>query len=435
MSKEISFQILYCLGANFKALAQHYPEYANNIDYMKELDQKRDLILIRALCRIRYSIIRFPEHYEADFVSNIREYLSREYETVCKYKINLAPVGSKPSLVDVVNDISSHINSLSQGLLRNLNIPKCESVDILFKFPMINSDTFREMSEIPSTFYSYYKILIPCLLHIDYPNIDTMFYNDNNLYAVLSFLTGRNLTNNICEVKVPEGNIGVYVDCENTNIITIMKLLKFLEPVKNNVQLKLFIDSYKGRLWKSIESLVGTDMKLTKVFINRITPSKSSLDVALASAVVSDVYNEKLDSVMLVSSDCDFYNMLLTIRDRVETYVVYSQGAVSTRYIMNLCAAGGIQTMEASVLTDKKNSYNLYKKGIDYSIICYASQCTLKHFDKTELMKELQNTLGKEVIINEEVVQNSLDNLTISYKLDSLVFTIDDLTITDRKDD
>jgi predicted nuclease of predicted toxin-antitoxin system len=321
-------------------------------------------------------------------------------------------------------------------MLKILEIPNYESMDILFKFPILDLDDFNELSEKVSNTFMPYGILIPCLLNTECVNKKTMFDNDEELYKAVSVIIGSSLKNTPYNIDRPQGRTNVYVDCENTNIITFMKLLKFLDPMIKDCNIKLFIDSYKSKLWQHIDTILNTPVKLEKVYINRLSPSKSILDVAMASAVVADVYsNTELDNVIIVSSDSDFYNMLLSIQDKVNTYVVYSHRAVSTSYMMSLCSAGKIQTIEDNVLASEKDTQELYKKGIDYSVISYASQCIVKHFDRADLLKELRNTLGKEVVISDESVQDALDHLVINYQGDSLVLTINDLTITARKDD
>ena len=133
--------------------------------------------------------------------------------------------------------------------------------------------------------------------------------------------TMRNLSNllNSCDKCV------IVVDCENSNAVKLAAALSSLpkSEVRKISKVLLFDSEYTTPEWKTLvdkflkmvrDSVSYTDgdewMRLEHIMVPRLNQSKSQVDMTLAVRTSREVYSNNVDSVILVSSDSDYWAMI-----------------------------------------------------------------------------------------------------------------------------
>lgn len=111
----------------------------------------------------------------------------------------------------------------------------------------------------------------------------------------------------------------IVVDCENSDPIKLTAALYSLTMEQRSAicKLILFDSSYTTTAWKVLSNpsfgLGGIAIEHLK--IDRLNQHKSQVDMALAARTVREVYTNHVDSVILVSSDSDYWAMIQTLDD------------------------------------------------------------------------------------------------------------------------
>jgi uncharacterized LabA/DUF88 family protein len=133
----------------------------------------------------------------------------------------------------------------------------------------------------------------------------------------------------------------IVVDCENSNPVKLAAVLGTLnDDVKNKIQNVLLFDSaYTTDGWRILsetsrniekDNVVSADIKdnfdwhvpelisgltMTRINVDRLIETKSQVDMLLAIETVKQVMIEKIDSVILVSSDSDYWTLIRSLPD------------------------------------------------------------------------------------------------------------------------
>jgi hypothetical protein len=105
-------------------------------------------------------------------------------------------------------------------------------------------------------------------------------------------------------------NVAVFVDCENVDPYafgaTILNLDKTtLSKIKKIV---LYDDVNTSTAWDYIVDIM--DIPIVKKDIERLLDNKSLVDITMAAGVCEEYYRNNVESIMLASSDSDFWGLI-----------------------------------------------------------------------------------------------------------------------------
>lgn len=117
----------------------------------------------------------------------------------------------------------------------------------------------------------------------------------------------------IYEFVADANNIAVFVDCENVDPFCFSATIANLES--NNIskikKIVLYDDVNTSTAWDYITSII--DIPIVKHDLNRLLENKSLVDVTMTAGVCEEYYRENVESIILVSSDSDFWGLIRSL--------------------------------------------------------------------------------------------------------------------------
>lgn len=128
-----------------------------------------------------------------------------------------------------------------------------------------------------------------------------------------------------------EGNVVIAVDCENSDPYKMCATLSSLSPAQSCKIKKIILidDVNASSAWRVLNSY--TDIPVETVCIERVLRGKSLVDITLSSVVCKEHYANGVNSVMLFSSDSDYWGLASTLPN-VKFFVMVEEGACSEQY-------------------------------------------------------------------------------------------------------
>lgn len=159
--------------------------------------------------------------------------------------------------------------------------------------------------------------------------------------------------------------IAVFVDCENVDpycfAATLLNLDRDnLDKIK---QIVLYDDVNTSTAWDFFDKIIT--LPIEHIEINRVLDSKSLVDITMTAGVCKEFYKENTESIILVSSDSDFWGLITSL-------------PLARFYILN-------ESRKTShVITDKLDAYQ-----IDHCYMDDFAQDKVQKFKTSVLMNSL----------------------------------------------
>lgn len=137
------------------------------------------------------------------------------------------------------------------------------------------------------------------------------YFEDDSLVRDASNMT----TENIYDFLAESDRAIVVVDCENSDPIKLAAVLSSLSPssVKKIHSVLLFDSDYTTSSWSVLSNIA--ELPLEHITVPRLNERKSQVDMTLATRTCKEVYQNNVDSVILVSSDSDYWALIQTLSD------------------------------------------------------------------------------------------------------------------------
>ncbi|MCD8206472.1 MAG: NYN domain-containing protein [Bacteroidales bacterium] len=129
--------------------------------------------------------------------------------------------------------------------------------------------------------------------------------------------------------------ISIFVDCENADPYYFYSMLKsfYAESIKKIEKVFLYDDVNTTPAWDIICNELSIRVEHREY--KRVMGNKSLIDVAMTAGVCKAFYAEKTDSVILVSSDSDFWGLIPSLPD-ARFYVINERKKTSSAIITTL---------------------------------------------------------------------------------------------------
>lgn len=189
----------------------------------------------------------------------------------------------------------------------------------------------------------------------------------------------------------------VVVDCENSDPIKLSAALSSLprSSLAKIQKVLLFDSDYTTSGWKIIsqgpeqtKSLVGWNVlnsvaafPIQRIVVPRLNQRKSQVDMTLATSTCREVYLNHIDSVILVSSDSDYWALIQTLADI--DFLVMVEKEKCGREIKEALEARGIHYC---YLDD-------FYTGASYTIKTLALQTYIQHVLDEKVHLNMENLL------------------------------------------
>lgn len=296
-------------------------------------DKSKNARIVRNLCRIRtgfeknYSAIRNAFRYDIKNIGTAPDLIPSDavnglaQDGVSIYK-------SKPDVDDYIitinRELSNRINTVQSLFPEWIN---WKYIKDLFLMP---GGTKPDGIKAAGFEYNKNRNKYPFQCYINWHGGD----NGNILYCDEKFVTllyeswedyfenislvrdAGNLTKaDIYNFLADSGKAIMVVDCENSDPVKLAAALSGLSPAsKAKVSKILLFDSeYTTASW-NILAQAGS-FPIEHVTVLRLNEKKSQVDMTLATRTCKEVYTNGVDSVILVSSDSDYWALIQSLAD------------------------------------------------------------------------------------------------------------------------
>ena len=322
----------YLIGVEKQNFA---PPGEQRLDLSKyeKVDKVKNARIIRNLCRIRtgfeknYTAIRNAFRYDIKNIGTVPDLipsdavneLSRDGVNIYKTRPDVDDY-----LIAINREISNRINSV-QPLFPDWI--RWDYIKSLFLMP---GGMKPEGLKAAGYEYNQNRNKYPFQCYINWQGGD----NGNILHCDEKFVTllyecfedcfedvslvrdaGNLVKADIYNFLADSGKAIMVVDCENSDPVKLAAALSSLSPAsKAKVSKILLFDSeYTTASW-GILAKAG-DFSIEHVTVLRLNERKSQVDMTLATRTCKEVYTNGVDSVILVSSDSDYWALIQTLAD------------------------------------------------------------------------------------------------------------------------
>lgn len=308
-------------------------EHRLDIEIFEKTDKNKNARILRGLCRIRTG---FEKNYTA-----IRN----------AFKYDIKNIGTIPDLIptDAVNglaqdgvsiyksrpDVDDYIITINREISNRVNTVKPLFPD------WINWNYIKDLFLMPGgskpeglkeAGYEYNKnrnrYPFQCyinwrggengnILYCDEKFITLLYESWEDYFENISLVRDvGNLTKaDIYNFLADAGKAIMVVDCENSDPVKLAAALSSLSPSSKAKLSKilLFDSEYTTSSW-GIFAQAG-NFPVEHVTVLRLNEKKSQVDMTLATRTCKEVYTNAVDSVILVSSDSDYWALIQALSD------------------------------------------------------------------------------------------------------------------------
>ncbi len=167
--------------------------------------------------------------------------------------------------------------------------------------------------------------------------------------------------------------VSIFVDCENVDPYAFVSMLMNMdkENLSKIEEIVLYDDVNTSEGWKYIEDYVDIDVKFTYNLMERVLDNKSLVDTAMATGACKAYYKDDVDSIVLASSDSDFWGLI-------------TQVPLAKYYILNERAK------TSPAITDKFKDY-----GINYTFMDDFAKDKVQDFKEKVLVGALRKQINR----------------------------------------
>ena len=321
-------------------------------EYVEELEKDKKLKIIKSLCRLRTN---FLTKYDSIYKIRKTEGVFARFETMDKYLDTsciefLKGEGIEPFQTGITTDeFTRHIaniNELIEERVEDIHPYIPEWIDWnyikeIFIMPGCNSgingcnyQNKRKGKQINDQIHNIRKDFFSNISFYPYgtyinwnPKVrnemGNILFNDNKFLNCLymshydTFKGSQYVIDAKSDVKnsiynfVDEAeNIAIFVDCENIDPYKFAAVFKNLDEEKMSKikKIVLYDDVHTTNAWSILNDIIN--IKIEHEVIERVKEEKSLVDHVLAIGVTRAVVSEHVESVIIASSDSDFWSLI-----------------------------------------------------------------------------------------------------------------------------
>lgn len=211
-------------------------------------------------------------------------------------------------------------------------------------------------------------------LKILYASFDETFHA--NEYVIDATSEDKNSIYDFVEKSI---NIAILVDCENVDPYRFASVFKNLneENLEKIKKVILYDDVNTSNAWDYINDYIKLPIEHKE--IQRVLNNKSLVDIAMTSGACKEYYQENTESLILASSDSDFYGLISSLAgarfyvlnesDKTSDLILDKLDEANINYcFMDSFAQGEVQDFKNNVLLrnlqSKLNDFNQTKNFV-----------------------------------------------------------------------
>lgn len=326
-SKNIALTVGFLLGVSDESLMKRLDNSEEYLPIKEALEKNEDAVAIRHLNNIRSNLIlHFKEvslnlrNMNATFTPLDRMDLFKDDFKVLN-RMSIYIITGKP-------DINEYLKRINNEIIRRIDkIEKLFPDWVRFKhirtmFIMPNnieeeSKKFQVYQSLyPFQRYFYWREPFDCgyILSTDRDLLTVIYRNGNEIFTDGDRVcdASDNVKNNINEFINSASKIQVFIDGENADpyrFASAIESLKDHEIEKINKIVVYYDSEHTTKAWTMLKHFTY-GVEVETVPVERIVENKSLVDHRLVMGVSKAIYKEDVDSIILVSSDSDFWSVI-----------------------------------------------------------------------------------------------------------------------------
>lgn len=343
----------------------------------QRLSENKNARIIRNLCMIRTCMEQRYLDISGELRNGFKNIDSMPDLIPTKAVMELSSDGI--SLVKSHRDIDQYIISINKEISNRITnvksvFPEWLKWDYVKKLFIMPNGTTKEGIKEEGAYYNSNRNRYPFQVYMNWSmenggnilycdekfvkllyEVNEDFFSDNSLVRNAGDLTVENINDFLEEAQTAI----MVVDCENSNPVKLAAVLSGLtDEQKSRIKDVLLFDgrytntgwemmSDSGREgmsvdvdlfdWDSLSSTSG--VKMTHILVDRLLESKSQVDMSLAVRTTQEVYKNGVDSVVLVSSDSDYWAMIRNMSE-VKFLVMLERDKTSHKITESLDSIG-----------------------------------------------------------------------------------------------
>lgn len=201
------------------------------------------------------------------------------------------------------------------------------------------------------------------------------------------------------------------VDCENTDVYRLMSAFKGLkeEYLSKIYKIMLVDDTHTTEVWKALPNYINIPIEYEEV--ERVLGNKSLVDLTITMNVQREYDNEKIDAVIIASSDSDFWVIKKKIKE--VGFFVMTQYTQSSQEYLETLTNNGIEFCHIDDF-DSTNSDFMIRDAFVSALRQYINERISVNVDK--IMSDILFSIHAE--LNEQEKKNYIDRYIKSMKIE-----------------
>ncbi len=301
------------------------------LEYYDKLEKNKNARLIRNLCLVRTAIVHsFPQifnrmRYEYKGLLNMPDLIPTD-AIIQLSEDGIDILRKHTRLFEYTIDINQHISS---------RINNCRDI-----FPLwISWEYIRNLFLMPEGFtekgvkeasfvYNSNRNYYPYQVYMNWKPSDqgNVLFHDRKFVTLLYEWNGDKFEDmskvsdagaftkgSIYEFLEKSEKAVAVVDCENSDPYKLYATLKNLDPeaLRKISKIVLYDDIHTASAWKILEDYLK--LPVEHMMIDRIKANKSLVDIRLTAGACREFYQSQADSIIIVSSDSDYWGLITSI--------------------------------------------------------------------------------------------------------------------------
>lgn len=326
-SKNIALTVGFLLGVSDESLMKRLENSEEYLPIKEALEKNEDAVAIRHLNNIRSNLIlHFKEvslnlrNMNATFTPLDRMDLFKDDFKVLN-RMSIYIITGKP-------DINEYLKRINNEIIRRIDkteklFPdwvRFRHIRTMFIMPNNIEEESKKFQAYQSLYpfqrYFYWREPFDCgyILSTDRDLLTVIYRNGNEIFTDGDRVcdASDNVKNNINEFINSASKIQVFIDGENADpyrFASAIESLKDHEIEKINKIVVYYDSEHTTKAWTMLKHFTY-GVEVETVPVERIVENKSLVDHRLVMGVSKAIYKEDVDSIILVSSDSDFWSVI-----------------------------------------------------------------------------------------------------------------------------
>lgn len=329
-TKDLVATIAYLIGIKKHIVENCFDEECH--DTLQKLYNDQNATTIRYLCKLRTTLMqKFKKtddemRYNLKNLNRIEWYDAENIAQLEKWGIQIIQPNyrSEKYILDFTKLIAENIDKC-RGLFYDW--VNWEYIKELFYAPKYNkANVLKKEFDKYMANMEYYPFQM--YIHWIPKDYGSILYTDGKFISILYQMHGEyfedkskfkdaaeDTKSSIYEFIDESYKTAIVVDCENSDVFKLYGVLKNLnqDELSKIEKIILYDDYHTSEAWDWLSKF--TKIPVEHIEVERVTDSKSLVDIKLTAGICKIFYQNQIDSFILFSSDSDYWGLISSLPD------------------------------------------------------------------------------------------------------------------------